>query len=88
MRNCISIPENIMQAYSGKYGNRNIYYENGALYYQYKGRKKRRMCAISNDYFLIEGNDQFRLKFIKNNNKVTGLNAVYNNGSIVNLTKE
>ncbi|MGE5681628.1 MAG: S41 family peptidase [Bacillota bacterium] len=88
LRNSISIPVNIMQAYSGKYGNRNIYFENGGLHYQYKGRKKRRMCAISNDYFLIEGSDQFRVKFIKNNNKVIGLNAVYNDGSIINLKKE
>lgn len=88
LRNSISIPGSIMQAYSGKYGNRNIYYENGCLYYQYKGRKKRRMSAISTDYFLIEGNDQFRVKFIKDENKVIGLDALYNDGNIVTLYKE
>ncbi|MGE5621019.1 MAG: S41 family peptidase [archaeon] len=86
--NSISIPGDLMQAYSGKYGNRNIYFENGRLYYQYKGRKKRRMHAISNDYFLIEGNDQFRIKFIKSNLIVTGLNVVYYDGNIVDFKKE
>ncbi|MGE5351268.1 MAG: S41 family peptidase [Acidobacteriota bacterium] len=88
LRNSISVPENLMQAYSGRYGNRNIYFENGGLYYQYKGRKKRRMRAISSDYFMVEGSDQFRIKFIKSNNEVSGLNAVYNDGSIINFKKE
>lgn len=88
LNNPISISGNIMQSYSGIYGNRNIAYENNNLYYQYKGRTKRKMFVISNEYFLIEGLDFLRVKFIKENNKVTGLNEVYDDGNITKLTKE
>lgn len=88
LNNPISLSENIMQSYSGKYGNRKISYENNNLYYQYKGRTKRKMIAISKEYFLIEGYDFFRLKFITDNNKVIGLNEVYDDGNITKLTKE
>jgi hypothetical protein len=88
LNNPFSVPADIMRSYSGKYGNRNIYYENNNLYYQYKNRAKRKMFAISNDYFLIEGYDFFRVKFIKDNDRVTGLNEIYDDGSISELSKE
>ncbi len=88
LNNPISVPGNILQAYNGTYGNRNIYYESDGLYYQYKGRTKRKMFAISNEYFLIEGYDFFRVRFIKNKNKVIGLNEIYDDGNITKLSKE
>lgn len=88
LNNPVSLPGSIMQTYQGKYGNRNIYYENGALFYQYKGRTKRKMLAVSDDFFLIEGTDSFRIKFITVNNKVTGFSEVHNDGNITQLTKE
>lgn len=84
----ISIPENIIQSYAGEYGNRKISYENNNLYYQYKGRTKRKMFAISDEYFIIEGYDFFRVKFISDDYKVVGLNEIYDDGSITSITKE
>jgi C-terminal processing protease CtpA/Prc len=88
LNNLVSIPENIMQSYGGNYGNRKIYYENDVLYYQYKGRMKRKMSAISNEYFLIDGYDFLRVKFVKDDKKVVGLNEIYDDGIITKLTKE
>jgi hypothetical protein len=88
LNNPVLIAENILQSYSGIYGNRKISYENNELYYQYKGRTKRKMFAISNEYFLIEGNDFVRVKFITYNDKVTGLNEIYDEGNITELKKE
>jgi len=88
LNNPVSVKENILQSYSDTYGNRKIYYENGGLFYQYKGRAKRKMIPISNEYFLIEGNDSIRIKFITDNNKVTGLNEIFDDGTIINLMKE
>jgi len=88
LNNPVTVPEGIIRAYIGKYGNRNIYYENGSLYYQYKGRTKRKMLAISDEYFLIEDYDSYRIKFIRESNKVIGLNQVFNDGNITELTKE
>ena len=86
--NPVRVSENVLQSYGGKYGNRIITYENGSLFYQYKGRTRRKMSAISNKYFIIEGYDFFRVKFVIDDNGVTGLNEIYDDGNVTRLIKE
>lgn len=86
--NPITVTEEILQSYGGKYGNRVIYYEDKTLYYQYKRRTKRKMFAISNEYFLVEGYDFFRVKFMKEKDEVNGINEIYDDGTTTKLTKE
>ena len=85
------VSEDILKQYVGKYGNRDIYFENGDLLYQYKGRTKRKMKAISADYFVVEGYDWFRVKFIYKEGVVTGFQEVLSDishGGGPILTKE
>lgn len=88
LNNPVKVKKDIMLAYSGTYGNRKIYFENDDLYYQYKGRSKRKMIPISDEYYLIKDIDSYRVKFIKDNEKVKGLIVIYDDGTITNLTKE
>jgi hypothetical protein len=86
--NPVTVPEDILQSYPGKYGSRNIYYEDRILYYQYKGGTKREMFAVSNEYFLVQGYDFLRVKFIKEKDAIRGISEIFDDGTIVELTKE
>jgi hypothetical protein len=64
--NPIDIKDSVLQSYTGKYGNKTIYYENGDLYYQFSDIiSKSKMLPITEDYFLINNHDDFRIMFKK-----------------------
>ncbi|OGU54092.1 MAG: hypothetical protein A2V66_07440 [Ignavibacteria bacterium RBG_13_36_8] len=83
-----AVSEDILRQYVGKYGNRDIYYEGSNLLYQYKGKTKRKMLAISSDYFVVEDYDWFRVKFNIENGIVKGFEEVYSDGGSTILNKE
>ncbi len=86
--NPMNIEEPLRQAYTGHYGNRTIHQGNDELYYQYKDRPKRRMIAISQEYFLVEGYDWFRVRFLKENGELAGFEEVRADGSVVRCRRE
>ena len=88
INNPLYVNDSILQSYVGKYGNRNIYFENKKLCYQYKKRSKRIMFAITEEYFLVEGYDFFRVKFIKEKDTVVGFDEIYTDGDVVKNYKE
>jgi len=47
--------------------------EDGSLFYQREGRTKMKMIPISEDYFMFNEIDYFRLKILKEDNKVFGV---------------
>ena len=57
---------NSIEKYAGSYGKLQIKLKNDKLYYQFEDRPAILLIPISNDYFLAEGVDYFRIKFIKN----------------------
>ncbi|HEY3250967.1 MAG TPA: S41 family peptidase, partial [Ignavibacteria bacterium] len=76
------IDENIMKSYAGIYNDRTIFYENGKLYYQRKGRQKLQMTPMSENTFMFKDIDYFRIKFIKDSGgNVTELNGLYDDGT-------
>jgi hypothetical protein len=81
------LPEDILQEYAGNYGTRDIHFEDSVLYYQYKKRTKRRMLPVQEDYFVIEGYDFFRVRFTKDKGKITGLEEIFTDGSVVRNTR-
>jgi hypothetical protein len=87
-RNFIKVDESILNSYAGKYGDRTIFYENGELYYQYGDRSKMKMIAMSENYFIVEIYDYFRVRFIKENNFVIGFEQVYYDGKVKMYNKE
>ena len=86
--NPFSVEENIMKSYAGTYGERNVTFENGILYYQRKGRPKFQMTAMSEDTFMFAELDYFRIKFNKDNGgNITGLTGIYNDGHTDNSAR-
>ncbi|MGB6121440.1 MAG: S41 family peptidase [Bacteroidota bacterium] len=82
------IEEELRQGYAGQYGNRTVYLVGDELYYQYKDRPKRRMLAVSKEYFVVEGYDWFRVKFFRENGELAGFEEVRTDGSVVRCRRE
>jgi hypothetical protein len=71
--NPVTIDEAILRSYAGTYGPRTITLEGGSLFYQREGRPKMRMIPIADDYFMLVGIDYFRLKFLKEGDRVVAV---------------
>lgn len=71
---------NEMKTLTGAYGSRVITFENGSLYYQREGRPRFRMEPMGRDTFSLTGLDNFRLRFIREADKVIALEGYSSNG--------
>lgn len=71
---------NEMKTLTGTYGSRVITFENGSLYYQREGRPRFRMEPMGRDTFSLTGLDNFRLRFIREADKVIALEGYSSNG--------
>lgn len=80
--NPVAITEEILKSYAGNYGPRKVLFENGSLYYQREDGPKMRMIPMSEDYFRFTDVQYFRLKIIKKEGRVTGLEGHYDDGTI------
>jgi len=81
----ISIEENILKSYEGNYGDKKIFYKKGELCYD---RERQRLIPISEDYFLVESIDYFRIKFIKENDHIVAFDRIFIYGYSSRHTKE
>ncbi len=79
-QNPVKIDEKTLKLYVGVYGPRKITLENGELYYQRENRPKMKMVPMKEDLFMFDDIDYFRVKFIKEGNKVVALEGNYDNG--------
>lgn len=80
--NPVNVDEQTLRSYVGTYGPRSITLENGALFYQREGRPKMRMIPIADDYFMLEGIDYFRLKFLKEGGRVVAVEGHNPSGAV------
>jgi hypothetical protein len=71
--NPVTIDEAMLRSYAGTYGPRTITLEGSSLFYQRQGRLKMKMTPIADDCFMLDGIDYFRLKFIKEGNRVVAV---------------
>ena len=71
--NTVTIRMEVLEAYVGTYGPRTITLEDGSLFYQREGGAKMKMIPISEDCFMFNEIDYFRLKFLKEDNEVIGV---------------
>lgn len=79
-QNPMTVPEKTLKTYTGTYGPRTITLENGQLYYQREDRDKMRMIPMTEDTFMFEEIDYFRLKVILVNGKAMAVEGHYDNG--------
>ena len=81
--NPITVDESILKKYVGVYGPRTIAFEEGELYYQREERPKYRMIPMSEDTFMFEEIDYFRLQIILDENgSPTEVHGLYDNGHV------
>jgi len=78
--NPVTVKQETLKLYKGKYGPRTITFENGELFYQRIGRPKYRMIPLSSDLFMFKEIDYFRIKIIKEDGVVKGVMGMYDNG--------
>jgi len=71
--NPVSIAEEALRSFVGTYGPRTITLEGGSLFYQREGQAKRRMTPIAADCFALDGIDNFRLKFLKEGDRIVAV---------------
>jgi predicted aspartyl protease len=75
--NKMVVPPAILQEYVGRYGERTISFEDGALYLQRQGGPKLRLVFVSKDEFTLEMVPAARIKFIRDESgKITELNVL------------
>ncbi|MBZ0326998.1 MAG: S41 family peptidase [Altibacter sp.] len=79
-KNPITLKESTLKKYVGTYGPRVVTIENGQLYYQRGTGIKYNLIPYSENEFILDGLDYFRIKFISENNKVVALEGLYNDG--------
>jgi retinol-binding protein 3 len=79
--NPITVDEALLKQYAGSYGPRQVLFENGELFYQREDRPKYRLIALSDDTFMLEGMDSFKMRFIKDDaGKVIEILGMYQGG--------
>ncbi len=78
--NPVTINPETLQSYAGSYGPRTLMVENNQLYYQRENGAKLLLHPLAVDLFELAKNNSFRLKIIKQDNQVTGLQGLYDNG--------
>jgi len=81
--NPATLSESLMKRYAGVYGPRTITYEDGQLYYQREGNPKYKMTPMTEDTFVFEDIEYFRIKVItEGDGNPTELNGLYQDGHV------
>lgn len=80
LKNPLTVDIKTLQEYEGKYGPRSITLEGDKLYYQRAGGPKYELIPMGQDLFSISELPYFRVKFVKENNKVAALKGLYESG--------
>ncbi|WP_298420344.1 S41 family peptidase [uncultured Kordia sp.] len=80
LNNPITVQKSILKSYVGTYEVRKITMENGTLFYQRENRGKHKLVPLNANEFMVGDISYFRIRFIKENNKIIALQGVYDNG--------
>ncbi|MFC2106784.1 S41 family peptidase [Bacteroidota bacterium] len=78
--NPVKIDTDVLKSYAGVYGPRTLTYEDGVLYYQREDREKMKMIPLNETIFMFDDVEYFRLKVVKEDGKITGVEGIYDNG--------
>ncbi|MEM6722031.1 MAG: S41 family peptidase [Bacteroidota bacterium] len=81
MKNPMSVEKSLLKSYVGTYDERKVTMENGTLYYQRANRGKHKLVPVKENEFMVGDLSFFRVKFLTENNKVTAIQGLYDNGS-------
>ncbi len=74
-----TVRHSTLESYVGEYEDARVFLEHD-LYLQFGSGQSRRLIAISDEYFLVEGRDDLRLRFIVGPDGATGFMRIYSDG--------
>jgi hypothetical protein len=80
MSNPMAVKQSVLKSYVGTYEVRKITMENGELIYQRENRGKHTLVPVSENEFMVGNISYFRIRFIKENNKIIALEGLYDDG--------
>jgi hypothetical protein len=75
-----SLDSMVLKSYQGKYGKGELKYDNNNLYYKWNNSVSFLLTPLQQDLFLLDGIDDFRIKIILENNSITGIKRIYQDG--------
>jgi hypothetical protein len=78
----------ILEAYVGRYGTLSMIFENGTLWYQRGDRARYRMIPMSETLFLVDEQGDLRIRFKRENDRTSGLTALYSDGNSTEYARE
>ncbi|OXG04427.1 peptidase S41-like protein [Flavobacterium araucananum] len=76
----VSVDSAILKSYQGKYAKAALVFEENTLYYKWNNIATFALIPLEQDLFLVDGIDDFRIKVISENNVITGIKRIYQNG--------
>ncbi len=71
--NPVVLDDETLRSFTGAYGPRTITLEDGSLFYQRNGRAKLKMVPVSDSFFMLDGIDDFRLRFLKEGDRIVAV---------------
>ena len=80
--NTPSLDTETLKKYAGNYGLRTLTFEDGNLYYQRKGNNKYKLTPINDHLFMVDGNDDFRIKVIVEAGNVVAIQGLSDTGRV------
>ncbi|WP_276388378.1 S41 family peptidase [Eudoraea chungangensis] len=78
--NPITLSKKSLEAFVGSYGPRRISMTDGKLYYQRDGGSKYALYPYSENAFMLDGMDSFRIRFLFEDEKIIALEGLYSSG--------
>ena len=82
-----NVDEKAIKEFSGSYGSIKIILRDDKLYYERAGKSALLLIPISDNYFIVEGIDYFRIKFIQSNSGIV-LKQIFDFGMEREYTKD
>lgn len=87
-QNPVSVENSVLKSYTGSYGPITISFKEGQLYYQRDAGMQYELIPLSQGLFMFNGQSDFRIEFLKVDEKVIGLNVFSDNGYSEKNTKD
>tara|TARA_R110002110_G_scaffold92763_1_gene241968 strand:+ start:734 stop:2071 length:1338 start_codon:yes stop_codon:yes gene_type:complete len=78
--NPMTLDAKTLKSFAGNYGPRIVTFEKDKLFYQRGTGTKYELIPFSDNEFMLNGLDSFRIRFLSEGNKVTALQGLYDSG--------
>lgn len=75
-----TVDRKVLERYAGRYEHGRIFIEENDLYLQFGERQKKKMLPVADDYFVIEGRDDLRVRMVEEGGRIVAMERIYSDG--------